>query len=86
MLRKCFPLVVVLAWGCSKEDPDYDLGYSDGCALGRQDAAACDAKDARVNRLEDEETDYGQGVYAGYNECYEVTSVLVGCGIDTAAN
>lgn len=85
MMRRYLPLVLMVVCGCSKEDPDFDLGYTHGCELGRQDATGCDAKDSRVNKLEDDETDYGQGVYAGYNECYEVTTTINGCGSDTAA-
>lgn len=74
-LMTCLALPV----SCGKENPEYDLGFEEGCAAGKSDAYSCKSKNPKVGSLEEKESEYSNGFYDGYGDCYETATLLSTC-------
>lgn len=73
-----FPIFGLLI-SCQKENPDYDLGFEAGCALGTTHAEVCRSKNPKVDVLIEKDFDYADGFYTGYFDCYETAMALSTC-------
>jgi len=59
-------MLTLLFIACA-QGPEYERGYNDGCDMAILDAESC--LDADIPVAEDE---YGNGVLAGYEDCYDM--------------
>lgn len=71
--------VLVLPSSCSRENPEYDLGFEEGCQIGKDDAYSCKAKNPKIGTLDEKESEYAQGFFDGYSDCYEASTILSTC-------
>lgn len=72
-------LLLVFAVSCDNDNPEYELGFEEGCAAGKNDAYSCESKNPRVGDLEAKESQYAEGFYEGYGDCYEAATLLSTC-------
>jgi len=67
-------LLLPLIYGCDGSI-EYEQGFEAGCVSGQYDAQSCSVYDDRMaDGLDDLTTPYSNGLYDGYESCYEAWS------------
>ena len=79
MKNRIISIGLAFVLSCTGENPEYDLGFEQGCENGRYDAYNCYAKNPRIDGLEKEESEYAEGFYEGYVDCYDAAVLLSSC-------
>lgn len=76
-------LLLPLLYGCdSSPDAEYELGFEVGCFAAQGDAQSCRFEDRYGDGLESLTTPYSDGLYDGYQTCWEAWSEFYECADD----